>query len=285
MVEGLVQRGTRVHYLLREDRYWRNVLDEEESKLVEERLKRHGVKIHYHSELGKIIGKRGRLVAIQTKAGKTLKCQILAVAIGVRPRLELARTAGLKIDRGVLVDQYMHTSREDIFAAGDVAQVYDPYSGKYVLDSLWRPALEQGQAAGANMAGASQAYIKTIAFNVTRLAGLTTTIIGMVGRGDDPDLFGIARGDSEVYRLLPGCLAVQDSFDANHLRLVIGKDRLLGAIIMGDQTLTRPLRELVSEKVDISPVREQLLAPGRHAAQTILDFWVKWKGGSRAYAK
>ena len=190
LVEGLRARRLATHYFLRGDRYWSNVLDEKESHIVEHRLRDDGVRIHYRTEVEEILGKRGRVVGVQTKDNQVIKCQLVAVAVGIMPRLKLAQSAGLKTDRGILVDNYLQTSEKDIFAAGDVAQVYDPVSGKSILDSLWTPARQQGWTAGLNMAGGEAAYQKGIPFNVTRLAGLTTTIIGSVGHGRDQDLVG-----------------------------------------------------------------------------------------------
>ncbi len=207
IVEGLRARGVNTHYLLRGDRYWSNVLDESESRIVEHRLKEEGVHLHFHTEVDQILGKNGRAVAVRTKDGRQIPCDLVAVAIGIRPRSELAVKSGIEVDRGIQVNEYMETSAPDVYAAGDVAQVYDPLTGKSVLDSLWSPARQQGHTAGTNMSGGCIPYIKIIPFNVTRLANLTTTIIGTVGQGDDPDLtgIGIARGDSETWRQLPRC--------------------------------------------------------------------------------
>src|SRR3990170_8790953 len=152
---------------------WNNVLDETESRIVEHRLKEEGVKIHYHSELAEILDRRGRVSAVRTQDGRYIECELVAIAIGIRPRKELAEASGLETDRGILVNEFLQTSQPDIFAAGDVAQVYDPFMGKSILDSLWGPAREQGHIAGLNMFGQWTIYVKTIAFNVTRLAGLT----------------------------------------------------------------------------------------------------------------
>lgn len=277
LTEGLLSRGMKVHYMLRGERYWSNVLDEQESKIVEHRLEEEGVTLHRHAEIIEIAGKNNRGKGVRLLDGKTLKCDLVAYAIGIRPRVELAKQAGLAIDRGILVNEYLQTNDPNVYAAGDVAQVYDPATGRSVLDSLWTPARQQGYTAGLNMAGRKTIYIKPPAFNVTRLAGLTTTIIGMVGRGRDNDLIGIARGDSETWRQLPDSIVAQTGFDVNRVRLLVGEKRLLGAIVMGDQSLSIPLQRIVSDSVDISAIRGKLLEPNARIGDVIAEFWAGLK--------
>ncbi|MGW8226254.1 MAG: NAD(P)/FAD-dependent oxidoreductase [Anaerolineales bacterium] len=273
IVEGLVAKGVKTHYFLRRERYWHNVLDEIESRIVEERLGEHGVHIHYNTELGEILANKNKVGGVRTIDGDIIRCNMVAIAIGIRPRITIARSSGLQIERGILVDEKLQTSAADIFAAGDVAQVYDPFTGKSVLDSLWGPARHQGSIAGKNMTGAHEDYLKPVAFNVTRLAGLTTTIVGTVGKGRDDDLIGIARGDSETWRQLPDSIVAQQDFDINRLRLMLGENTILGAIVMGDQTLSKPLHTLVAEKIDITSLRAKLLEPDAPVADLIAEFW------------
>ena len=277
LVEGLRSRGVKVHYLLRGDRYWGNVLDQQESRIIEHRLQEDGVKLYFHAELIEVLGKRGRVQGVRLLDGRTLRCDILAYAIGIRPRVKLAQEAGLAIDRGVLANEYLQTSNPNIYVAGDVAQVYDPMSKRSIIDSLWGPAREQGHIAGLNMAGEKRAYIKSAPFNVTRLAGLTTTIIGTVGGGHDNDLVGIARGDSETWRALPDAIVAQTGFEVNRLRLLVGEKTLLGAIVMGDQKLSFPLEKIISANADISSIRDKLLQPGAPIADIIIDYWTTWR--------
>jgi NAD(P)H-nitrite reductase large subunit len=276
IVEGLVANGVKTHYFLRRDRYWHNVLDETESRIVEGCLKEHGVQIHYNTQLAEILDHKERVSGIRTEDGQQIHCNIVAIAIGIRPRIKLAQESGLQVDRGILVDEYLQTSAADIYAAGDVAQVYDPFTGKSILDSLWGPAREQGSTAGMNMAGIQTNYSKPIAFNVTRIAGLTTTIIGKVGMGEDDDLIGIARGDSETWRQLPRSIAAQQDFEVNRLRVMLGDKTILGAIVMGDQTLSNPLQSLVARGVDLTSIRARLLEPEAPLADLIAEFWIKW---------
>lgn len=277
LTEGLRSRGVNVHYLLRGDRYWSNVLDEHESRIVQARLQEEGVTLHFHSELIEIIGKKGKVSGVRLQDGRALKCDILAYAIGIKPRVDLARDAGLELDRGILVDEFMQTNDPDIFAAGDVAQVYDPMTGRSILDSLWSVARDQGYAAGLNMAGQNTTYVKKAPFNVTRLAGLTTTIIGTVGQGRDEDVLGIARGDSETWRELPNAIVAQSGFEVNRVRVLVGEKSLIGAVVMGDQTLSVPLQTIIANKTDITPMRDKLLARDAKIADVIVDFWSKQK--------
>ncbi len=277
LVEGLVSRNVKVTYLLRGDRYWNNVLDEHESRIIEGRLKEEGVELIFHAEALEISGRKGHIEALRLLDGRTLKCDFVAYAIGIQPRLELAQNAALAMDRGILVNEFLQTNDADIYAAGDVAQIYDPLSGRSVLDSLWGPARLQGFVAGKNMSGGRHAYIKAVPFNVTRLAGLTTTIIGTVGRGRDEDIVGIARGDSETFRALPEALETESNFDVNHLRLVVGQKTLLGAVLMGDQSLSVPLQKMIIASADISSIRPTLLEGKQPIADVLIRFWQEWR--------
>jgi NAD(P)H-nitrite reductase large subunit len=273
ILEGLVSMGVKVHYFLRGDRYWSNVLDEIESRIIEHRLQEDGVKIHYHAEAIEFLGKKNRVTGVRTKQGQIINCDLVAVAIGVQPRKELAEISGLQVERGIIVDDYMRTSQPDIFSAGDVAQVYDPLTGKSILDTLWGPARAQGYIAGLNMVGIATRFIKPPAFNVTRLAGLTTTIIGTVGTGRDADLVGIARGDSESWRQMADAVAAQNNFEVNRLRILVGWRTLLGAVVMGDQSASFPLQDIIRRQLDISSIRKQLLVPGAPLVKLVTEFW------------
>jgi len=273
LTEGMAAQGVKVHMLIRDERYWPNVLDEIESKIIEKRLHEDGVQIHHKSELDEILGKNGKVRGVRLKSGEEIRCEMFAYAIGVAPRIGLAQEAGINCERGILANQKQETNLPNIYAAGDVAQVFDPLTGKATIDSLWSPAREQGRVAGINMSGGSAEYIKKAPFNVTRLGGLTTTIIGSVGTGRESELVGIARGDSETWRQIPDAIITQSGFEVNRLRLMVGQQHILGALVMGDQKLSSPLETLVREKVDITPIRERLLQPDAPLADILVKFW------------
>jgi NAD(P)H-nitrite reductase large subunit len=277
LVEGLGARGLKVHYFLRGDRYWGDVLDEAESSLVMDRLRHEGVVIHTKTQVAQALGAGGKLTGVKTQAGAHIPCQVLAVAIGVRPRADLARQAGLKVEKGVLVNQFLQTSVPNVYAAGDVAEVFDPRSGTTTLDVLWPTALAQGKVAGANMAGERRPYSKGVAFNVTMLTGLKVAIIGAVGGGKNDDLVAIMRGESESWRLLPKSWVISDRDDANRVRLLVGERRLVGALVMGDQSWSRPLQRLIVGQADITPIRPALLESGMASLTQLAAFYQQWE--------
>jgi NAD(P)H-nitrite reductase large subunit len=282
IVEGLVAQGIHVHYFLRGERYWSNVLDEEESRLVEEHLKEDGVEIHFSSFAVEILGNNGRVAGLVTKGGKTISCQIVGVAAGILPRTELTGTSGIKTDRGILVNEFMQTSAQDIYAAGDVAQAFDPTTGKYSLNSLWNIARQEGATAGLSMAGIETLFRKGLSLNVTRLAGLTTTIIGAVGGGRDADVAGINRGDSESWRHGSDGSVVRKHAENYWLRMLINGNAIKGALIMGNQELSLALQELASGEADISPIRENIVKEGADVGTLLRKYWEEWKRGRNA---
>jgi NAD(P)H-nitrite reductase large subunit len=276
MVEGLLARGLKVHYFLRGERYWPNVLDEIESRLLEHRLAEDGVILHFHTEAAEVLGKRGKVVGVRTTKGEIIRCEMVAVGIGVKSRMELAKAAGLATERGILADETLQTSDPDIFTAGDVSEMRDPLSGKPFIDTLWHPAREKGKIAALNMTGRRSIYKRRVVVNILRLAGVMTTIIGAVGSGVDDDLVSVARGSSETWQQLPNTIALESNSDVNHVRLMVGEQTLLGAMVMGEQKLSLPLQEIISSKVDITSIR-RLLQPGAPLGQIVMDFWASTK--------
>jgi NAD(P)H-nitrite reductase large subunit len=273
VVEGLLSRGVTTHYLLRHAHFWSNVLSEQESDVILERLREMGTQVHAESDLVRIDGRGGRVTGVETSSGETIPCSIVGVAIGVRPQVELARDAGLKVERGVLVDDGMRTSAADTFAAGDIAQVLDPRTGKATLDILWPTAIATGQVAGANMAGADLHYRKAAPFNFARLAELPITIIGEVGTGRaDADMVAAGRGASEGWDTKEPLRSVVTTEPPELQRWVVRGDRLVGAVLLGDQRLSEPLRYLIEHETDITPIRQTVLAPDGNTAATLLAF-------------
>jgi NADPH-dependent 2,4-dienoyl-CoA reductase/sulfur reductase-like enzyme len=218
------------------------------------------------------LGDSGVLRGVQTNRGVHLPCDMLAVAVGVRPRLALAESGGLTTARGILTNEFLETSAPQVWAAGDAAQVFDPVTGVAQLDTLWASALQQGRVAGINMSGVRVAMRKRTPINVTRVGGITVTIVGTVGQGEDPDLLTLTRGQSERWLTDRDAWSVGGSRRGDRLRVVVSGRAIVGAVVMGDQRLSQQLAHLIGEEVDISALRPALEAEPDDAMDILLAF-------------
>jgi NAD(P)H-nitrite reductase large subunit len=280
MAEGLAQHKVETHYLVRKTNLWSALLNDQESKLVEKQIQQRGVHIHYGHEIAEIIGSNGKVAAVKTNRGEVIPCEIVGVAIGVRANVSIVKDTPIKIDRGILTDEYLQTNVPGVFAAGDCAQIYDAWSGEHRMDSLWPTAIASARTAAMNMAGARQAYHKGVPFNAALLFGLHLTAIGQVaaaGRGNDEaeELSFISRGSSEVWTAKPGggYASAWANDGTSSQRLVIRDNAIVGALLLGNQRLADPLRDLIEQRINIAAARSDLLAGGSALAQAVMKVW------------
>jgi len=100
----------------------------------------------------------GAVARVSTTGGKTLECDFVVVGIGVAPRVDLANAAGIKTDNGIVVDERLRSSAENVFAAGDVANAWHPFYKQQIRVEHWANALNQGPAAARAMLGDEAGY-------------------------------------------------------------------------------------------------------------------------------
>jgi NAD(P)H-nitrite reductase large subunit len=195
----------------------------------------------------KIVGRPGNEGAvggvILTK-GDEVPCDLLIVAIGVIPRTELVMGTNVKINRGIVVDNFMQTTVPDVYASGDVAETFD-----YILNQnrslpLWPLAVLEGRVAGANMAGAKTSYEGGTNMSSLKYFDIPIVSIGLANPKEDPTLEIIAKQDLEhsVYK-----------------KLVLRNNVIIGMTLVNCIDRAGILLNLIKDKVNVKKFKQDLL--------------------------
>jgi len=209
---SLHELGLRVTVLERGARLLSRQIDERASELVHAHFARIGMQVLYRAETESLTGD-DRVNGLLLKDGRTLNCDIFLGAIGIKPNAELARQAGIAVNRGVVVDDRMETSVPGVFAAGDVAE----HDGR--TWGLWPIGAKQGEVAAVNALGGTTTLTSEVPATILKGAGI--------------DLFSIGRPEAQ-----PGdqIIVVEDPDPAapSYRRLLIAEGRVAGAIVIGN---------------------------------------------------
>jgi nitrite reductase (NADH) large subunit len=200
-------------------------------------METHGIHITLDVKTEEVVGEKTAL-GILLENGKVVRGSLVLISAGVRSNIDLAVEAGVNVGKGVVVNRYLQTSVDDVYAAGDVAE----YDGR--IYSSIPAAIEQAKIAAVNMLEREhQPYHGTVPSHSLRIVGIDLTSMGLV----HPD----GSRYEEIRKI--------DKENGIYKKIVLEQGKIVGAIILGERTSISPIKTLMDRRIDITKCKDSLL--------------------------
>ena len=256
VTEALVKRGVQVTIVEMKERILNTILDEEASTLEKKALMQAGVEIITGHTVSKISSyASNEATGVNLDDNRPMPCEMVIIAIGVRPRIELVSDSSIETNRGVVVDRYMATSRPGVYACGDIAEAYDFAYKENRLTPIWPNAYLGGRIAGLNMAGVLTKYPGGTAMNSMKYFGVNIVSAGMVNLPDD------------------SCEVISEKHGDIYKKVVVKNGLIVGMVFAGDIEKSGIVYNLMKDRVNVDSFKEALVADDFGLASLPEQIW------------
>lgn len=239
---ALKKKNLEVKVIVKSPQILSQVLDKHAAEIFRRRLTEKGIDILFACDVQEIIG-NGDVKALKLTSGKVIACSIVVVAKGVEPNVDLIKDSGINFKEGILVDDYLKTNIPNIYAAGDIAETWDPILEGRQVNALWPNAIEQGLTAGENILGENKKYAGSIGMNSVEFFGLPMISFGVTNP---------ASGEYEE-------MVYKDEKKDIYKKIVLKDNIVKGAIFVEKVENIGILLKLARLRVDVSQIKDKLL--------------------------
>ncbi|HGJ65330.1 TPA: NAD(P)/FAD-dependent oxidoreductase [bacterium] len=242
--EGLEAKGVEITIVELADRILSPVLDTQASAIIQKVFEDKGVKFMTQHTISEILGENGKVTSVRLDKGEIIPCDMVVVAIGVRPRIELVKDTPVKLGRGIIVDKHMRTSVPNVYSCGDCAEVYDFILDNFRLTPLWPNAHVGGRIAGFNMAGVDKEYVWGTGMNSVDFFGFPVISAGYINPPEGQDMEVLIKHIPEkmIYK-----------------KFIINKDNnIVGMIFVNEVDRAGVILGLMRDKANIDSFRDEI---------------------------
>ncbi|MBI4972352.1 MAG: NAD(P)/FAD-dependent oxidoreductase [Candidatus Omnitrophica bacterium] len=240
---ALRKRNLEVKVIIKSKQVLSQMLDSVAAAIVARRLEENGIELVFGQEVTEIIG-NGEIRAVKLESGKALACALIVVGKGVEPNIDLVKGTAIKVNEGIIADNFLTTNIPNIYTAGDVCESFDLTLGSHTINALWPLAVEQGRIAGLNMAGDKVNYAGSIGMNSIEFFGLPVVSLGIYKVREQ-------NGFEE--------LQVLDEQAGVYKKLILKDNVLVGAILAGNIKNSGVFLKMIRDKINVSSIKDKLL--------------------------
>lgn len=181
LAEMLLSRNIAVTFLVREKSFWDIVLPKGESEMINRHILEHGIDLKLETGLKEIIaGEDGKVTAIVTDKGETIRCQLVGLTAGVSPNIDFLKDSGIEVGRGVKVNRFLQTNFENIFAIGDCAEQHQPIGNRRPVEAVWYTGRMMGETVAQTICGNPTHYNPGNWFNSAKFLDIEYQTYGWV---------------------------------------------------------------------------------------------------------
>jgi NAD(P)H-nitrite reductase large subunit len=244
--EGLYCLNKKITIVELADRILSAAFDRPAGRIVAKKMKANGIDVITEDTVVRVEGDGARITGVTLKSGDMIPCDAIIVAIGVRPAAAFLKGSAVTVNRGIVVDDRMETSVKGIYAAGDVAEAKDFFSGDKNPMPIWPDAYIQGDIAGTVMAGGEKSYDGGLAMNSIELFKVPTISMGITNpvRPEEYEILTFQDQERYLYR-----------------KIVLQDGLLVGAVLVGTVDRAGIYAGLIRQKMDVTDFKDMLLLP------------------------
>ena len=179
LAEMFCSRKIPVTFLIRESAFWNIVLPKEEAEMINHHILEHQIDLKLNTELLEIKkNNEGHIRSVITIDGEEIACDFAGLTIGVHPNIDWLKDSSLEINDGILVDEYLRTNMDDVFAIGDCAELRQPPPGRKPIEAIWYTGRMMGEAVGYSICDKLSLYQPGTFYNSAKFFDIEYQVYG-----------------------------------------------------------------------------------------------------------
>jgi NAD(P)H-nitrite reductase large subunit len=243
LCDGFAVRKLDTTWIMRGPFWLRSCLDPDGGEVIDNIAKKFGVEVVHGDEIDRVVPQNGVPGYVITKKGRHIQADLIGVGLGITLNTQFLKHTPIETRNGVVVNEYLETNVPGVYAAGDVAEFFDPTIGLHHTMGTWDNAMAHGRIVGINMAGGHEPYVDVPTYT-SPLFDVNIAVVG-TAESNNPELEPIARREAG------------EKGNENYRKLFFRENKLVGVLMIGSPKGRKKLVEIVKNQQPIERPAER----------------------------